>query len=90
MHPQLLPEKHPMCGKVGLPVCMFTAWGRVQLAVDPLLSGRCPLQYMEALVACREANPLRRYWGECNEITWKLSKCLVEQKKMMRSDRQAK
>ncbi|KAL6757023.1 hypothetical protein V8C86DRAFT_2634501 [Haematococcus lacustris] len=60
MHPQLIPEKHPMCGK-----------------------------YMEALVACRKANPFDRFRGACNDITLQLSKCLVEEKQQERAPRQA-
>mmetsp|Transcript_2523 Transcript_2523/g.4265 ORF Transcript_2523/g.4265 Transcript_2523/m.4265 type:complete len:131 (-) Transcript_2523:2523-2915(-) len=61
MHPQLIPEHHPKCGKV-----------------------------MEALVQCRLDNPIHRYWGACNQVTFDLSKCLVEEKKEYRAPRQAK
>ncbi len=45
---------------------------------------------MEALVRCREANPVGRYWGVCNEHTFDLTKCLAEEKKEFRAPRQAK
>lgn len=35
-----------------------------------------PTQVMEALVKCREANPVNRFWGACNEVTYELSKCV--------------
>lgn len=117
MHPQLIPEKHPMCGKVRPAVaCMqravlrylvlssvflldFLSAGPYSQHLGPssplhkqthMLSPSCSSQYMEALVKCREANPVMRYWGECNEITYQLSKCLVEEKKEFRAPRQAK
>ncbi|KAF5839992.1 hypothetical protein DUNSADRAFT_18152 [Dunaliella salina] len=61
MHPQLIPERHPMCGK-----------------------------YMEELVKCREANPVRRFFGECNDVTYSLTKCLAEEKAIARAPKQAK
>ena len=48
------------------------------------------MQYMEALVECRKQNPWRRYAGECNDITYQLTKCLGEEKKIVREPRQKK
>ncbi|KXZ55815.1 hypothetical protein GPECTOR_2g1366 [Gonium pectorale] len=59
MHPALIPEKHPICGK-----------------------------YMEALVQCRKDNPYRKYFGVCSDITWDLSMCLKQEKKVVREPRQ--
>ncbi|GLC44545.1 hypothetical protein PLESTM_001611700 [Pleodorina starrii] len=59
MHPALIPEKHPLCGK-----------------------------YMEALVQCRKENPYRKFLGVCSEITWDLSDCLKQEKKIVREPRQ--
>ncbi|EFJ46120.1 hypothetical protein VOLCADRAFT_121100 [Volvox carteri f. nagariensis] len=59
MHPALIPEKHPLCGK-----------------------------YMEALMQCRKENPYRKYVGVCSEITWQLSACLKQEKKIVREPRQ--
>lgn len=59
--------------------------------IDP---PQCPypcvaaLQYMEALVACRDANPYHKFFGACNEHTFDLSKCLKEEKKVARAPRQ--
>ena len=39
-----------------------------------VLPCRACVQYMEALVKCREQNPVRRYFGECNDMTWDLTK----------------
>eukprot|EP00798_Chlamydomonas_sp_ICE-L_P005920 gene5920-33492_t len=61
MHPALIPERHPMCGK-----------------------------YMEAMIKCRERNPIRRYFGDCNDETWDLTKCLTIEKRETRAPRQAK
>eukprot|EP00955_Chlamydomonas_euryale_P099906 365251-Chlamydomonas_euryale.AAC.7 len=47
-------------------------------------------QYMEALVQCRKENRVARYWGACNQHTYDLSKCLVEEKRESRAPRQAK
>lgn len=59
MHPALIPELHPLCGK-----------------------------YMEALKQCRKEHPFRKYVGVCSEITWDLSLCLKEEKKIVREPRQ--
>lgn len=47
-------------------------------------------KYMEELVKCREANPVRRFFGECNDVTYKLTKCLAEEKAIARAPRQEK
>lgn len=59
MHPALIPERHPQCGKV-----------------------------MEALVACREQHSYHKFFGACNDITWELSNCLKEEKRVARAPRQ--
>lgn len=43
---------------------------------------------MEALVQCRKEHPYRKFFGVCSEITWDLSVCLKEEKKVTREPRQ--
>ncbi|KAG2434257.1 hypothetical protein HXX76_007982 [Chlamydomonas incerta] len=45
-------------------------------------------KYMEALLECRKENPYRKFFGVCSEITWELSMCLKEEKKVTREPRQ--
>jgi hypothetical protein len=45
---------------------------------------------MEDLVRCREANPYRKYLGECNDATYALTKCLSHEKAVMRAPKQAR
>jgi hypothetical protein len=52
------------------------------------VSGFLPMKYMEALKQCRKEHPFRRYAGVCSEITWDLSRCLKEEKKIVREPRQ--
>jgi hypothetical protein len=61
MHPPLIVDKHPICGK-----------------------------YMTALMVCHKEHTISKWWGACNDEHWALTRCLAEEKKVIRCvDRQA-
>lgn len=55
MHPPLIVDKHPICGK-----------------------------YMTALMACHKEHTVAKWWGACNDEHWALTRCLAEEKKVIR------
>uniref|UniRef100_A0A7S0RJJ9 COX assembly mitochondrial protein n=1 Tax=Chlamydomonas leiostraca TaxID=1034604 RepID=A0A7S0RJJ9_9CHLO len=44
---------------------------------------------MRALLHCHDTAGWRRYYGACEDLNYRLSKCLVEEKKEFRAPRQA-
>lgn len=43
---------------------------------------------MEALVQCRKDHPYEKFIGACSSITYELTNCLKEEKKIVREPRQ--
>jgi hypothetical protein len=43
-----------------------------------------PLQYMTALMQCHKDHTIAKWWGACNDEHWALTRCLAEEKKVVR------
>jgi len=56
----------------------------------PLIPDKHPIckEYIEALVQCHKEHNISKWWGGCNDAKFALSKCLAEEKKVMRAERQ--
>jgi hypothetical protein len=100
MHPPLYPDKHPLCKQVrqcsGKQEGACALWSEQLLVVwqgrtahwdsehQSILNLRPVLQYMEALVQCHKEHSIAKWWGACNDAKFALTKCLAEEKKVMR------
>ncbi|KAF6250261.1 hypothetical protein COO60DRAFT_1577551 [Scenedesmus sp. NREL 46B-D3] len=56
----------------------------------PLILEKHPIcaTYMEALVACHKEHHVSKWWGACNDAKFALTKCLAEEKRELRAERQ--
>jgi hypothetical protein len=41
-------------------------------------------QYIEALVRCHSEHSIAKWWGACNDAKFDLTRCLTEEKKILR------
>jgi hypothetical protein len=44
----------------------------------------CVLQYMTALMQCHKDHFVAKWWGACNDEHWALTRCLAEEKTIVR------
>ena len=42
------------------------------------------MQYMQALMQCHKDHSIAKWWGACNDEHWALTRCLAEEKKIVR------
>jgi Cytochrome c oxidase biogenesis protein Cmc1 like len=58
------------------------------MAALPCAAATHGVQAMEALVRCHEQRSIARWWGACNDAKVALTKCLAEEKRVLRAERQ--
>ena len=91
MHPPLLPDLHPICKDVSVAgfardphrrsctpglVCMAPRFSAAVAAGLP--------QAIIALIQCHKDNKYAKFWGACNDVDFALTRCLTEEKKILR------